>query len=307
MQYKFIQKLYENYEFVYPFDNRKQLKPKNQRFCRFCGKTYPEVKFKKQAHFIPEFLGNKNLLNDFECDVCNQEFSVFENDFANYLGTFLTFAGIKGKSKIPKYKSNDRNIVVSQNPPFIDVTFKDKNYFGEHVGYDRDKKIQRIDYYSNPYTPLNVFKILLKIGLSVISTKDLEKLTDAFSFLKGTLTTNDLEKSNFFTINKYFIPGNIIIEPFLISYKKRQIFNKFPAPTFIFILHIRNLIIQFSIPFHDDDKFFFTDPKETKIYVAPPLIPETWFKAFGGPFREEIRLSSDQRRKGDKMRIEYQY
>ncbi|HCY40267.1 MAG TPA: hypothetical protein DHV48_02785 [Prolixibacteraceae bacterium] len=42
-----VHELYgENY-FIWLNDNRKKLKPKNERICRFCGKSYPEVKFSK--------------------------------------------------------------------------------------------------------------------------------------------------------------------------------------------------------------------------------------------------------------------
>jgi hypothetical protein len=51
-------------------------KNKSERKCRFCGKSNPEVSFKKKAHLIPEFLGNKMLLSDFECDSCNYEFGL---------------------------------------------------------------------------------------------------------------------------------------------------------------------------------------------------------------------------------------
>ena len=60
------------------------LKPKRERTCRFCGLSFPETTFKKEAHLIPEMLGNKTLLSDFECDKCNHYFGVtFENHLAN--------------------------------------------------------------------------------------------------------------------------------------------------------------------------------------------------------------------------------
>ena len=33
------------------------------KVCRFCGKKYPEVKFKKKAHAISEMLGNVTNLH----------------------------------------------------------------------------------------------------------------------------------------------------------------------------------------------------------------------------------------------------
>ena len=55
------------------------------RTCRFCGKRSPEVTFEKQAHAIPECLGNKSLFTAYECDACNGFFGTgIENDFGNW-------------------------------------------------------------------------------------------------------------------------------------------------------------------------------------------------------------------------------
>ena len=44
------------------------------KVCRFCGKRYPDVKFKKKAHAISEFIGNKEFVLRNECDACNEKF-----------------------------------------------------------------------------------------------------------------------------------------------------------------------------------------------------------------------------------------
>jgi hypothetical protein len=40
---------------------------KKKRVCRFCGKSPPDVTFKKVAHAIPELLGNKSIESAYEC------------------------------------------------------------------------------------------------------------------------------------------------------------------------------------------------------------------------------------------------
>jgi hypothetical protein len=45
---------------------------KNSRICRFCGQAKPEVSFRKEAHALPESIGNKSLFTYYECDACNQ-------------------------------------------------------------------------------------------------------------------------------------------------------------------------------------------------------------------------------------------
>jgi hypothetical protein len=51
---------------------KRTLKPRRERVCRFCGLGADKTKFNKDAHAIPELLGNKHLLSDSECDACNE-------------------------------------------------------------------------------------------------------------------------------------------------------------------------------------------------------------------------------------------
>lgn len=306
-QLKVIETLYNKDTIVYPYDNKKELKVKKERICRFCNKSFPEVNFKTDAHLVPELIGNKKYLSDFECDTCNSKFGIYENDLANFFGSFLAFSGIKGKTKIPKFKSNDRNIVVNRNPPYIDIEFKDTEYFSQNFGYDRKNDIQKIDYYTNPYTPLNVYKSLLKIAVSRINETDLPNLNETIKFLNGETNYSNLETNSFFTIHKYFIPGNFSSKPLVISFKKKSEFNKFPAPTYLFIIQVHNMIFQLFIPFHNNDMFFFNQKKDRKLYIVPPFVPENWTKKHGGPFSEVLNLGSNKRLKRQKMRMEIKY
>ncbi|MFA6089845.1 MAG: HNH endonuclease, partial [Candidatus Woesearchaeota archaeon] len=288
-------------------DNRKELRPNKDRTCRFCGKSYPEVKFKNVSHLIPELMGNEYYLSDFECDSCNSKFGVYENDLAYFFGSFLAVSGIMGKTKVPKFKSNDRHIVIHQNPPYLDIEFNDAEYFKQNIGYDRKNDIQRINYYKNPFTPLNVYKSFLKIALSRIHESDLPNLKETIKFLNGENEYGELEKNSFFTIHKFFIPGNFNNEPIVLSFKKKQEFEKYPAPTHLFIIQIRNIIYQIFIPFHKSDMFFFEPKQERKFFIVPPFVPESWTKQFGGPFSEYVNLGSNIRTKGQKGGIEYKY
>ena len=53
----------------------------HKRKCRFCGKSMPEVTFEKDAHAIQDALGNKLLFCLEECDTCNHDLAVVENQF----------------------------------------------------------------------------------------------------------------------------------------------------------------------------------------------------------------------------------
>src|SRR5271156_6826188 len=78
---------------------------KEKRKCRFCGETTPKVSFRKQAHALPECIGNKSLFTYYECDTCNKGFGDgCENDFGNWSLPMRTMSRICGGNGIPTIK-----------------------------------------------------------------------------------------------------------------------------------------------------------------------------------------------------------
>lgn len=92
----------ENYSIVSCYlnltkGNKEYIGEKQNRKCRFCGKLSPEVKFKLEAHAIPELTGNKSLIAYNECDTCNEKFSrTVEDHLGKYLGAQRTLVQIHG-------------------------------------------------------------------------------------------------------------------------------------------------------------------------------------------------------------------
>lgn len=78
-------------------------KDERKRVCRFCGKMMPEVTFKKVAHAIQEALGNKLLICYEECDTCNHDLALTEDNF-RYIMDFrraMYHIPRKGATKTP--------------------------------------------------------------------------------------------------------------------------------------------------------------------------------------------------------------
>lgn len=153
---------------------QKKLKKVSDRSCRFCRKSYPEVRFTNKAHLIPKLMGNLDLKSDFECNECNSKFSLFESDFTSFLGLHRTINPIKGNVK-----------------GFITNTLVAKEYTlssGKKVTYlinkNRQQKVFDLNtdtgeaeatYKKPTYTPINVYKLLLKIALSCIPDSDMSQ------------------------------------------------------------------------------------------------------------------------------------
>src|SRR5690606_4899505 len=131
-----------------------KLQPRKARKCRFCGRSYPETTFKNAAHSIPHFLGNRYLLNDFECDKCNDIFSKYETSLGDYLLLKRVFNGTKGKRGIPKVESFDKTEIISNDDGIISVVGKNLN----------SSKNGIINKSKTTYIPIHIYKTFVKLA-----------------------------------------------------------------------------------------------------------------------------------------------
>jgi hypothetical protein len=70
------------------------------RRCRYCGRGIPEATFRKDAHAVPEFLGNKSLFSMNECDECNAILaSGYEDHLAKWTHFFRAMMRSAGKER----------------------------------------------------------------------------------------------------------------------------------------------------------------------------------------------------------------
>lgn len=164
---------FETYDFetiIGDSETKSYLGQKDPRVCRFCKKSEPEVTFKSTSHVMPQFMGNKNLLSYFECDTCNSLFSKYEDSFANFFGISRTIAQIKGQSnKVPKFKDPKTGLEVFLNDTGIQITtIEGKEVFK----MDEEKKSFAISTERPGYIPIHIPKIIIKIGLSMLSETD---------------------------------------------------------------------------------------------------------------------------------------
>lgn len=291
-QAKLFHSTYGHEKFLIITKNTKNsLKPKNERVCRFCGKGFPQVTFKKDAHLVPHLLGNKQLFSDFECDNCNDMFGHYESDLANFIGLARTLTRLSGKKGVPKFKTpkKDFSIWIDKNDNVAyDELEKDKN-----VIFDKEKNQITFQADSNSYNCLSVYKSLVKIALSLIKDEDLINYQTSIDFLKKTdikVLNNPLSK-----IHDYLIPGPYAGFPIFISFKKRKgvLDNLIPSRTFV--IYFRNNMIQFSIPFDKLDSKINEPNSKPKIVLLPPLVDQEWIDKYAKPESRYIDLSINEK------------
>lgn len=263
------------------------LSAKKNRICRFCGERVPEVKFKHDAHFIPEFLGNKEYLSDFECDTCNHKFGIYENEFANFLGLSRTLSMCKGKKKIPTFRSPDKNLTVREKEDG-NLDF-DEVISNLNIEKDFEKGTMMIKTGRHPYCSISVFKSLVKIGLSLMPEECIHRYSGTIEYLFDD-NSKTYDNSLIFML-QYIIPGPFNKFPIAFSYKRKPDINDELIPIRTFVIMFHNRMIQFFLPFSDNEETLNQANAQVQTAILPPLIDQDWYDKYGKPHMNIINLN----------------
>jgi hypothetical protein len=288
---------------------------RKSRICRFCGKTKPEVTFKKDAHFIPQFMGNRYLLSSFECDICNEKFGeLYENSFANYLGAYRPFSFVSNSKNNmhPKHKEkgrveNEEKVKLSiQQTENTNVQVFYEHPFNDSIVYDKENKKMTINATRQPYIPIYIFKLFLKMAISMVNNDDLPHFKNSISFLLDN-TQNEKFKTfgllNIFVHTLYGPP--MFRDPLVILYKKKKEHSNALYPDRTSVIYSGNQIYQIYIPLNDlDNKFL---GQKISLLHYPILLDEIHYK--NGVTYESYSSLFDGNDKivGEKQKLEFSY
>jgi hypothetical protein len=143
--------------------------------CRYCQRPKSAGGFRDEAHAIPECLGNKRLISFDECDACNNAFSkTFEGQFGRFTLPLRALLGMGGKRKrVTKYEMNGSMAWLDRARQCF-VVFE-KEGFPPILEYDeaRNRHIFRLP--CPEFCPLDVYRSLVKIGLSLLDPPELRR------------------------------------------------------------------------------------------------------------------------------------
>ena len=264
--------------------------------CRFCGREFPDVTFKKIAHAISHMVGNRVLKSDYECDMCNQFFSTYETEYSSYMNLYHTMFMVHGKGGIPKYKlSHKENSKIEiENDNTIKINIQE----GEEpliVWEEIDKANNTIEIKGKrTYTPQNVLKALVKMALTIIPKDELQNLSNIKNWLMGKSSEGCI-----LPVCLRFYRNPLLFTSVMIFKKKDSIYT--PLPHYVFCLAYRNIVIQMPIPMVDLDIQF----KGKKFEF--PLIP-TPLDEYSRPLvSTQIDLSGKEKVKGEVVSIGLKY
>jgi len=223
-------------------NDKVKLKAKQDRVCRFCNKAYPEITFENIAHLIPKSWGNTNLKSDFECDTCNNKFSLFETDFGSFLGIYRAFNAINDR-KI-KFKSNTivaKEITLSTGKKVTWII--NQNQQQRSFSLDLETGQGKATFFKPTYTPLNIYKLLLKIGLSCLPETEAKLYPHLLAGLNGDhdhLLVPFAEKVSIYELNLQ------VASPRVFVFKKKD--ARYKNVTHHIQIYFREFIYMFPLP-----------------------------------------------------------
>ena len=221
------------------------------KVCRFCGKRYPDVKFKKKAHAISELAGNKEFVLRNECDFCNGFFGQkLEDEFSKYLGLGRTLSQIHAKDGVPSYKSRDgkTRIDFTNKGLVIQDTEGSKNieHHENHILFHSVR---------DTYTPVAVYKALVKMALSLLPYKQMPFFFDTVNWLKeDSHLISKYDMGSYQHMIERYVPGPMTLQMRATGFIRKS--NVKNLPYYIFYLEFANYSFQIMVPCVCKDELF---------------------------------------------------
>ena len=154
---------------------------KDKRVCRFCGKRMPDVTFEKEAHAIQDALGNKLLFCYEECDICNHDLALTEDNF-RYLMDFR-----RAIYNIPRKGSTKTPTIIGKT--FIikaDAHGKPELYLMEEELPEPNERLNPFIMHLELKTPINnerMYKALCKIVIDMLPKSELGHFTNTVKWI----------------------------------------------------------------------------------------------------------------------------
>jgi hypothetical protein len=250
-------------------NNKKQLKPRNKRRCRYCGLDAKKTTFKKDAHFFPESLGNKTLFSDYECDKCNAIFGTYEDQLAKFFEIERPLNKIKGKEKYPSYKAPDKELKISvgkvKEKNVVEIERLDSE--NQLITFNEESLTWKISMKRNPIIPNKIYKYLLKLGLSLLPENDVnEDYQTATKYILNRLE-NSLKQC--VTVG-YVLPIFVCYKPHAYLFVKRN--PEENISTHVVSFYCFNYIISVPLLFNKKDFKYYSEKIRALTY--PPFFHE---------------------------------
>lgn len=270
---------------------------KEQRVCRFCGKSEPDVTFEKIAHVIPESTGNQFLASYYECDICNKKFGrQLETEFSNFAQFYHNAMNIHGKKKVPDYQSkNGKSGAVWKKVDGQEKVFMMRDSTDNiTTTIDLERKTLRRTGTVPAYVPIAVFKCFVKMAISLMPENEVENFTETIDWILNKKHSNFYAADKKLLVRYRMIPGfNVTKFPACFLYRRKpQIWQ---GPYMLFLLTYGCFAYFIEVPTIKDGTF------HNIMNIPFAILP---FRTSSEGF---LDLTSCDKKHDDIQSIEYQF
>lgn len=281
--YKYYDRISE-YHLVKGEKKRYLGSPKNRK-CRFCGKESGDTTFNNKAHSLPELIGNRTLISNDECDICNKKFSTtIEDHFGKFSVLHRTLSRVSRKKNkgLPTFTDNKLRIDYKYESSEPDIYLDPDEQGNRAVEIREDKKQISIELKSQPYIPIAIYKCLTKMAISIMPESEISNFKEAIQWIN--METHDSGILNYPLVCGYAFTDTVEdfdgrIHTLLL---KRKTDNA-PVPYMIYVLAFANLFFQIIVPYREEEHknqellstWFPRSPYNIINYPPYPLPPYT--------------------------------
>jgi hypothetical protein len=262
--------------------------------CRFCKKTEPEVTFDNDAHAIPEFVNNHNLLSYYECDSCNSKFArTLETHMGDYMNPYHTLSQVRGKKGVPSVRKGGEKSIID----FKEGGLKIESHEGEReiFEFDEANKTITLKTIRATYIPIAIYKSLTKMALTIIDEEELAHYENAMEWINE----EEHDKSRFKIDNLKciysFTPGPLPHDFTTCTLFKRKENHKDNVPYMIFLLAYGNYTFQIYLPMSNKDS------GDVEFTAIPT--PFDFGNKYGAPKYKILDFSSKEKVKNEEVCI----
>lgn len=226
----------------------KYVKDPEGKVCRFCLKSYPDVSFANLPHIVPELFGRNSSSSNFECDECNSKFQKNESDVSTMIQHYLAMTGVKSKKGVPNFQSQKDTDSYSTRAKRTDRHLNLN--FGNNLDdfkFDEDAKTLAVFFRTKKFRPFSVYKILLKIGISLLPEEELNINNHFRDFLNAVEPIRN--GMQIYTASRYMLRTGYVQIPNAQLYKaKETLIGNTVYPEYVIVINFANIILQMCLP-----------------------------------------------------------
>ena len=170
-----------------------------------------------------------------------------------------------GQRGIPKFKNDGLKVYSEKDESGkLNIFIESLNPHG--AIYNEEDDTILIKTTKTPYVPVQIMKILFKIGYSFLSESELKDYLHVEKMLNTSMFDDKL--TDYCKVLKLTFP-NRVENPLVITYKKREEYNNYNIPTKIVLLYCGRFMFQYVL-LNSTDKFMIEKGGEGKVFYCPP-------------------------------------